>query len=177
MILRLREYDQFPSWVSLAPVDGSWTFVYEGVNSIADLGVEVEVNKTDEDFYCRGTVECLAEIECSRCLDPYKIRLAQEIDFFAVAQTSERVTRHDDAEDYVVFQGQDLVAPLDDIVRQAIILALPAKPLCKEDCAGLCTGCGVNLNRTTCSCKKDAIDPRWEGLQRIEIFGNKEQEG
>jgi uncharacterized protein len=177
MILRLRDYDQFPSWVRLAPVDGSWTFVYEGVNSITDLGVEVEVNKSDEDFYCRGTVECLATIECVRCLDPYNTQLSQEIDFFAVAETSERVTRPDDAEDYVVFQGQVMAANIDDIVRQAIILALPVAPLCKEDCAGLCVVCGVNLNHTTCTCEKEATDPRWEGLKRIEILGNKEQEG
>lgn len=177
MILRLREFDQFPARVSLAPADRSWTVVYEGVNSIEGLSVEVEVNKTEDEFYCRGTVECLATIECVRCLDPYNIELSQDIDFFAVAETSARTSRHSDAEDYVVFQGQDMVARLDDIVRQAIILALPSKPLCKEDCAGLCPECGANLNRGGCSCVREDTDPRWEGLKRIETSGNKEQEG
>lgn len=177
MILRLREFDQFPARVSLAPVDGSWTFVYEGVNSISGVCVEVEVNKSDEEFYCRGSVECAAMIECARCLDPYKVELSQDIDFFAVAEKSARTSRHTDAEDYVVFKGSEMSVSIDDIVRQAIVLALPVKPLCSENCAGLCSVCGANLNHTECKCDREATDPRWDELKRLSVFRTKEREG
>ena len=73
----------------------------------------------------------------------------------------------DDNEDYIFFKSSDLQADLSDIVRQAIILAVGMKPLCSEDCRGLCPDCGVNLNKQSCRCASEKIDPRWEGLKKL----------
>jgi len=60
---------------------------------------------------------------------------------------------------------------IDDLVRETIILALPLKPLCSEDCKGLCPVCGTDLNKSQCNCIKKETDPRWEKLKGL--LGNK----
>jgi uncharacterized protein len=52
-------------------------------------------------------------------------------------------------------------------VRDALMLAVPAKILCQEACLGLCPQCGVNLNRKKCKCSNEEKDPRWNALKRI----------
>ena len=55
---------------------------------------------------------------------------------------------------------------LDELAREAFILNMDTKMLCREDCRGLCSGCGANLNVEACRCKKE-IDPRWAALQQL----------
>ena len=55
---------------------------------------------------------------------------------------------------------------LDDLAREAFILNMDTKTLCRKDCKGLCSGCGANLNTEACRCKKE-IDPRWAALQKL----------
>jgi uncharacterized protein len=52
-------------------------------------------------------------------------------------------------------------------MREQFYLALPMKPLCREDCKGLCPICGVNRNRETCSCRSEWVDPRMEALRKL----------
>ena len=56
---------------------------------------------------------------------------------------------------------------LTEEVREAIILALPGYPVCREDCKGLCATCGVNLNVTECACHKAGRDNRWAALDTL----------
>lgn len=49
-------------------------------------------------------------------------------------------------------------------IRDMVILGLPVQMLCSEDCLGICPKCGVDLNRKTCTCRRESIDPRWEAL-------------
>lgn len=67
----------------------------------------------------------------------------------------------DDNDDYIVVQNMQL--EIDRLILEDIYLFLPSKFLCKEDCKGLCSKCGTNLNEKSCDCKKD-IDPRLEIL-------------
>jgi len=56
---------------------------------------------------------------------------------------------------------------LDPVVREQILLALPAYPLCREGCKGLCTVCGQDLNERECGCDRHLPDPRWAGLEKL----------
>ena len=69
-----------------------------------------------------------------------------------------------DFEDYIVIDDASL--NLDEFVREEILLFLPNKILCKENCKGLCPKCGKNLNDGKCDCKKD-VDPRMEVLLQL----------
>jgi len=61
---------------------------------------------------------------------------------------------------------QHMVA-IGDLVHDAVLLAVPDKPLCSEECRGLCPECGGNLNETECGCTSEHHDPRWRGLENL----------
>jgi uncharacterized protein len=61
------------------------------------------------------------------------------------------------------------VIDLDPIVREQILLAVPAYPVCGEGCKGLCTVCGANLNERECGCDRRVPDPRWAGLKDVKL--------
>ena len=63
------------------------------------------------------------------------------------------------------YQGEGLL--LEDAVREQVLLALPLKVICREDCRGLCPHCGKNLNTERCSCAEPVEDPRWSALKEI----------
>ena len=84
----------------------------------------------DETVLVRGEARAVIQSPCARCLTP------TDID-----------------EDQYTYTGH--VLELDDAVRTAILLELPSRILCKEDCRGLCAQCGANLNVNACSCQKD----------------------
>jgi uncharacterized protein len=60
------------------------------------------------------------------------------------------------------YQGEGVL--LEDVLKEQILLALPLKPLCKEDCRGLCVHCGKNRNAGDCGCTEERSDPRWAAL-------------
>ena len=68
---------------------------------------------------------------------------------------------HEDNDDYILVE--DMKLDIEQLTLEDIYLALPGKFLCKEDCKGLCSECGANLNESSCDCKKP-IDPRWAAL-------------
>ena len=63
------------------------------------------------------------------------------------------------------YQGDGLL--LEDVLREQVLLALPLKVTCREDCKGLCVHCGQNLNEGQCSCSTAIEDPRWTALREI----------
>ena len=70
-------------------------------------------------------------------------------------------------DDYI--EAPDFTVDLDAPVTADILLSLPSKHLCREDCKGLCPKCGKNLNEGECGCDKRDIDPRWEALKGIKF--------
>jgi uncharacterized protein len=64
------------------------------------------------------------------------------------------------------------ILDLTEAIRQYTVLAVPMKPLCNENCAGLCPSCGQNLNQGECGCPSPDTDPRWANLRRITVTGN-----
>jgi uncharacterized protein len=62
---------------------------------------------------------------------------------------------------------QDDEIDLGELLREQFYLALPMKPLCREDCQGLCPVCGTNRNTAPCDCKTDWVDPRMEALRNL----------
>jgi len=59
------------------------------------------------------------------------------------------------------------ILELNEAIRQYTLLVMPMKPLCREDCFGLCQKCGKNLNQGPCDCPKQEIDPRWSKLSKL----------
>jgi uncharacterized protein len=114
----------------------------------------------------QGTIE----LGCSRCLEPFEVPVDAGFDLlFLPAGThvpgdEDRELGEDDTG--VSFYHEDVI-DLGEVIREQFYLALPMKPLCREDCAGLCPICGINKNREACSCESTWVDPRMEPLRRL----------
>ncbi|MGN1466905.1 MAG: YceD family protein [Ruminococcus sp.] len=97
---------------------------------------------------------------CDRCFEEY----SREMNYTFKHKLA--VTLADDENDDYI-ETPDYKLELDDLVISDIILNLPSKNLCKEDCKGLCQKCGKNLNEGDCNCDKRQVDSRLEILKEL----------
>lgn len=104
----------------------------------------------DETVIVRGVARAVIESPCARCLTPTETALEAEVEEAFIRDTGEP---HAADEDQYMYSGH--VLELDEAVRTALLLEMPSRILCKEDCRGLCDQCGANLNINECSCQKD----------------------
>ncbi|MBI9085705.1 MAG: DUF177 domain-containing protein [Desulfobacterales bacterium] len=128
-------------------------------------------------FLVQGRVEIESEISCCRCLAPFRQPLAEAFALTYTVGLSE-VDRFDPAKDAVVDltvedMGLALVRngriDLLEVIQEAVVMALPMRPLCREDCKGLCPNCGADLNRDKCTCAGAPLDPRLAVLAKLKI--------
>ncbi len=126
------------------------------IQAIKNLKLELNVQKSEDEYFCQGRLEATVNLECARCLKPFEKQLAADIDFIVAPEGRNRAKEENviDDEDYVYYDNE-LRADLSDILRQAVILAVSLKPLCAEDCHGFCSVCGGNRNEKQCNCRKD----------------------
>lgn len=114
-----------------------------------------------------GVIMLEAEVEgnytcvCDRC----GVDTTHSIKFSVSENYVRAATVFQDDEDAVRFEGYEI--DLAQTVSEFAFSALPTKHLCKEDCKGLCTVCGKNLNMESCTCKEDEWDPRFEALRGL----------
>lgn len=106
-----------------------------------------------------GKAKFSATVICGRCAEPFKKDFAVEVEHLLANKLV-----NDDNDDYIVVE--DNVLDLNELVCEDIILSLPTRFLCREDCKGICSKCGKNLNEGKCDCKKD-IDPRMAALLEL----------
>ncbi len=133
----------------------------------------VQMLRSHRGLVVTAQLETTVPLACSRCLEHYsecvKMELAEE--FFPVIDVHSGLpvnSQQDQDEDSFTID-QNHILDLTEAVRQAVVLALPIKPLCNEDCAGLCAECGANLNQHPCSCATPDSDPRWAKLKRLQV--------
>lgn len=108
-----------------------------------------------------GSVVAEVKAECARCLTPVSDRISVELCELFVAPGHEVP----DEEDAYEVEGFDI--DLEPMLRDAIALALPLRPVCRDDCKGLCARCGKALDEGPCSCEEDEMDPRWAALSEL----------
>lgn len=174
MILYLGEFVSFPAHKLLSAGSGEISVNYQGIQGVNEAELDLDIQKSDDEFFCQGHLRASVSVECARCLKMSVVEVNNATDFVVCSRESHE-TRKDiiDSEDYVYYEGQNLKADLTDIVRQTIILSISMKPLCSEDCRGLCQKCGVNLNDASCTCQTTETDGRWEGLKKLSALTSK----
>lgn len=169
MKVRLGDFETFPARTCLESDPAALQVDYDGVVKVNKVRVELDIQKSGEEFFCQADITADSVLECARCVEPFEIELTGRADFVVTSEAAYEQIRAEgeDDEDYVFYQGESLEIDLSDIIRQTIILAVPMMPLCAEDCKGLCPQCKVNRNEKTCDCKVDGIDERWAGLRDL----------
>ena len=135
----------------------------------ADCRGNVEFVKTHQGLLVRGQVNASVTTTCSRCLGEFASLSPLEVEeeYFPLVDvnTGRRLDLPWDYEGTVIDNTH--VLDLADLLRQCTLAAQPIKPLCRQDCQGLCQECGSDLNRENCVCSGDGIDPRWGALAAL----------
>ena len=109
-------------------------------------------------------ISTVSETDCCRCLESMTINLDLEGRILLMPAFK---TDFSDSDDVVLFNPDRPEADISQNLLDELMLALPFRPLCSEDCKGICPDCGANLNETTCGCKVEKIDPRWSALSGL----------
>jgi len=121
------------------------------------------------DIRLRGKFAGKFKAPCARCVEPVDLPLSGEFDLIfrpigADGGSSERSITAPETE-IGYYQKDSLL--LEDVLREQVLLSLPVRTLCKDDCKGLCPRCGQNRNNHDCSCDEGQTDPRWEALSGL----------
>ena len=107
-----------------------------------------------------GTASTVLDLTCDRCCKPYTAEKVVALDSLLAAELE-----NEDSEDEIILLDGGAV-DLDEVASTAFILAMDTKNLCSEDCKGLCSRCGADLNDGPCGCKPD-VDPRLAALAQL----------
>ena len=138
-----------------APADlGSAVF---GVPEGSDIAIELRLEAVMDGVLATGTASAQAIGECVRCLD--------DLDEDLVVDFQELYLYDEAGEDELSLEGELL--DLEPVLRDAVVLALPFKPVCDPECPGLCPECGARLADDPDHTHGEAIDPRWATLSEM----------
>jgi uncharacterized protein len=144
-----------------------------GVPEGADIELDIRLEAVMEGVLVSGAARAPLSGECARCLDPLTSSI--EVDFQELYVYDDTRSGESAEDDERRLEG-DLI-DLEPVVRDAMVLALPLSPLCRDDCPGLCSDCGVRLADAEPDHHHDAVDPRWAALQGMLDQRQEDQEG
>jgi uncharacterized protein len=139
-----------------------------------DLEGTVKVTKLSEGVLVQGDVKAHVHVQCSRCLTdidlPVEAQLEEQFRPTVDVETGRAVQRQSYEEDDSAFDiDPNHMMDLTEPVRQALLVAMDMRPLCREDCSGLCAECGANRNEVDCGHEPVVEDPRWAALRELNL--------
>jgi DUF177 domain-containing protein len=140
----------------------------EGGSADCRAAVTAEVVKVLNRYAVKARIAGEIRAECHRCLEQFTMPVDALIDL--VIQLGEQGERPEDVEeeDFVVIPATgEARYDLFPRVREELILDMPIKLLCREDCKGLCSKCGADLNNGACGCPEEPVDRRWGPLRNL----------
>ena len=142
----------------------------EGARFISGPEISGSVSRKGEQVRFRGRISAEVEARCDRCLGPVTVPVVTEFDetyIPAALDATSSEARELQAEDMnsSTYEGEEI--DIDELVREQVLLALPARLLCREECKGLCPTCGADLNTQACACEQKEVDPRWAALAAL----------
>ncbi|MEW6553254.1 MAG: DUF177 domain-containing protein [Actinomycetota bacterium] len=138
-----------------------------------DLRLEVWLESSPDGIRVKGVIKGSVAMECTRCLEGFRRELDIAVDEFyrrpgmgALSSNGRELPGTEVLEEdaYIIDEGE---IDLNVLVNDAVLLNLPIRRLCEEDCKGLCQHCGVNLNEGECDCGGESLDPRLEVLRTL----------
>ncbi|MBI4466425.1 MAG: DUF177 domain-containing protein [Acidobacteria bacterium] len=176
MFIGVKELERHKLTLREEFVPGTIDFRTRDFRQVAPLSVDLEAELEGAEIHIVGRLATRVELTCARCLEPVEREMAPRFDlvYRPVAAISREERFDFRSPSRATVEGEIGPTPEDlgvgfyvddglflaDVVAEQVHLALPMKVVCREDCRGLCPGCGVNLNRERCRCRAPAVDPR-----------------
>ncbi len=168
----------------------SESFLTHALAEVKDTGfrpdgpalLQVKLQRTGSGVLLRGSTEVALHTPCRRCLADVHLRLPIGFTLNLVSQAALSAGEDDGADDEhteragsfdleradeELFDGKTI--DLEPLVREQVLLALPMHAVCRDDCKGLCSVCGGNLNETNCACARTQVDPRLAALKNFKL--------
>jgi uncharacterized protein len=136
---------------------------------------EVKLMRTQRSILAECSLDTDMELVCSRCLGTFRqpLTMGFKEEYLPTVDMLSGAPLPPPEEAGAFTIDEHHVLDLTEAIRQYALLAIPMKPLCREDCAGLCPSCGQNLNRGRCDCNIESLDPRWSVLTKYHSPPNK----
>jgi len=135
------------------------------------LEVELVYYRSGSQLFFSGSFSGRFNGCCGRCLENYSFNLNKRFDFVLTPDPSQAGRRaeelHADELGLSYYSTEEI--DLTPLIMEQVMLALPTRPLCSEDCRGLCAGCGGNLNTDPCACSGAAGDPRMAIFRTLKV--------
>jgi DUF177 domain-containing protein len=140
----------------------------EPLVSISPASLVGEVSRVEGGYALSARLTWSGQLECSRCLAPYDFANDEEFSLllYPRAPVAEKELSLEGG-DFDAYFYDDAMLSVSPIAEERIQMAVPMKPLCREECRGLCPQCGSDLNVSECNCASDEIDPRWRALRLL----------
>lgn len=149
--------------------DGSFSLpTPEGGEAVCTVSTTADVTRSGSRYDVAVRVQGEMRVGCHRCLAPFSMPL--DVKFNLILYRGERSPLPGGAEenDFVAIPVVgEMLYDIFPRVWEALILEIPIKLVCREDCKGVCEGCGVNLNEEDCTCAPGPVDPRWGPLRKF----------
>lgn len=138
------------------------------------LRIDGSVTNTGRGYLVAGTIQAELQLSCGRCLSEYRWHLQSSLcERFCQAEERQPLQateadaefEDDEVDEIHFFHGDQF--DIADTVREQILVSLPMKRLCREDCSGLCPTCGTDLSRGSCNCRPPSGDIRLAPLAQL----------
>ncbi len=131
----------------------------------------LEIKKIGQEILVRGNVSGQVQLTCARCLKDFTAGIREDVDIelrplLDLERTSQERELGSDDLDVEFFRGEQLNTG--HLIAEQISLSIPMKPLCRDDCGGLCPRCGADRTLGACACEPDT-DPRWSALKDLKL--------
>ena len=136
----------------------------------APLGISLSYYRAGTEIFVSGTLDAATTATCSRCAEEFDLPSQRRFRYVlapkAMGGENDLALKADDLE-FSFYNGDEI--DLGPLIREQVLLALAERPLCRQECRGLCPQCGVNLNEASCGCVIGAPDPRLAVLRSLRV--------
>lgn len=168
MLIKLDQIADEPfSWRESPPISLA-SLGRDELLGLSDLTWSGRVSRELEGYRLEARLHYKQTLSCTRCLKPVEDTVNEEIELLLRTGSAEPLLGEHElsANDLETLHVDGDELDTTPILLEQIQLNIPLKPLCREDCAGLCPQCGADRNTAACDCAETEIDPRWRGLER-----------
>jgi len=139
--------------------------------TLDEVHITCNVRKVQQSVFLSGTLDTVINLNCSRCLEAATLPVSAPFRYTLVPSALEEnryeIELSEEDLEYGYYEGE--IVDCDPLIYEQIVLQIPIKVLCTEDCRGLCPGCGTNLNLGTCNCPADRVDERLAVLKKLKL--------